>query len=40
MSGPDESYFQEVPKLQSQWDTGKLDQKVLLKQADIDEVLN
>ena len=36
---PDKLYFQEAPDLQNQVDTGKLVQKVLLKQADIDKIL-
>ena len=37
---PDKSYFQEPPELQSQVDMGKLVQKFLPKQADIDKILN
>ena len=36
---PDKSYFQEPPELQSQVDRGKLMQKVLPKQAVIDNIL-
>ena len=36
---PDVSYFQEIPKLQSQMDTQKLVQRFLPKKADIDRVL-
>ena len=35
----DKSYFQEPPELQSQVDTGKQVQKLLPKQADIDNIL-
>ena len=36
---PDKSYFQEPPELQSQVDTGKLVQKLVPKQADMDKVI-
>ena len=36
---PDKFYFQEPPELQSQVNTGKLVQKFLPKQADIDKIL-
>ena len=36
---PDKSYFPEPPKLQNLVNTGKLVQKILPKQADIDKIL-
>ena len=36
---PDKSYFQEPPELQGLVSTGKLVQKFLPKQADIDKIL-
>ena len=36
---PDKSYFQEPPELQDLVGSGKLAQKVLQKQADIDKIL-
>ena len=36
---PYKLYIQESPELQGQVDTGKLVQKILLKQADVDEIL-
>ena len=36
---PAKSYFQELPELQSRVDTGKLVQKVLHKQADLDKCM-
>ena len=36
---PDKSYFQEPPELQGLVSTGKLVQKLLPKQADIDKIL-
>ena len=35
---PDKSYFQEAPELESLINTGKLVQRFLLKQADIDKI--
>ena len=36
---PERAYFQETPELDSLVNTGKLVQKVLLKQTDIDKIL-
>ena len=36
---PDKAYFQELQELESLINTGRLVQKILLKQADIDKIL-